>query len=79
MRMVRHQWPGSDIDLGLRPMVCEQITVERIIYIAEKGLHVVVAALRHGVRVPRKYCACQASHGALYAGGWRAAISALSL
>lgn len=61
--MVRHQHPGPDYDTSHRAILAEQIAIERMMRIAEKGLRTAVAALRHMVGMTREYRACHARHG----------------
>ncbi len=61
--MVRHQHPRPDFDTSHRAILAEQIAIERIILIAEKGLRTTVAALRHMVGMTWEYRARQTCHG----------------
>ena len=43
--MVGHQAPGPHLDLGRAAVLRQQIAVERVILVAEKGARAAVAAL----------------------------------
>ena len=52
--MVGHQHPGPDLRIGRRRLLGEEVSIERMILVVEKGLAAAVAAPSHQMWDSRK-------------------------
>jgi hypothetical protein len=62
MDMIGHQAIRPDLCPGLVGRLAEQVAVERVVDILEKGLAASIAALGDVVRHPGDHDSCQARH-----------------